>query len=203
MPEAEKAGERNYRAFISYRHKPLDMETAKKLHRRIEQYTVPADVRRNGEKKLGLVFRDQDELPISNNLSENIRTALDRSEFLIVVCTPDTPGSVWVQREIAYFKEHHDEDHVLAILAAGTPETSFPAQLTEKRDGSGNVTEIIEPLAANIAAESASKRNRLFRTESLRILASLIGCPYDALYKREQRRRTRKGCKRCGHWRGI
>ena len=192
MPEAEKAGERNYRAFISYRHKPLDMETAKKLHRRIEQYTVPADVRRNGEKKLGLVFRDQDELPISNNLSENIRTALDRSEFLIVVCTPDTPGSVWVQREIAYFKEHHDEDHVLAILAAGTPETSFPAQLTEKRDGSGKVTEIIEPLAANIAADSASKRNRLFRTESLRILASLIGCPYDALYRREQRRRTRK-----------
>lgn len=192
MLEAGQAGERNYKAFISYRHKPLDMETAKKLHRRIEQYLIPADVRRNGQKKLGLVFRDQDELPIANNLTENIRIALDHSEFLIVVCTPDTPGSVWVQREIAYFREHHDENHVLAILADGTPETSFPPQLTEIRDVNGRVTDVIEPLAANIVAPTKARRNRLFRTESLRILASLIGCPYDSLYRREQRRRMRQ-----------
>ena len=72
MQASGQTGERNYKAFISYRHKPLDMETAKKLHRRIEQYVIPKELRRNGEKKLGLVFRDQDELPISNNLTENI-----------------------------------------------------------------------------------------------------------------------------------
>ncbi len=192
MQASGQTGERNYKAFISYRHKPLDMETAKKLHRRIEQYVIPKELRRNGEKKLGLVFRDQDELPISNNLTENISMALDHSEYLIVVCTPDTPESVWVQREIAYFKKHHDDNHVLAILAAGTPETSFPPQLTEKRDSEGNLTDVIEPLAANIVADSKVRRSRLFRTESLRILASLIGCPYDALYRREQRHRMRQ-----------
>ena len=83
---------------------------------------IPKEVRRGGRKKLGLVFRDQDELPIANNLTENIRIALDHSEFLIVVCTPDTPHSEWVNREIAYFLEHHSRDNVLAVLAAGEPD---------------------------------------------------------------------------------
>ena len=184
--------ERSYKAFISYRHKPLDMEYAKKLHQRIERYVVPKEVRTNGEKKLGLVFRDQDELPIANNLSENIRTALDHSEFLIVICSPDTPESLWVQREITYFLSTHSRDKVLAMLVSGEPDKSFPPQLTQVTDEEGNGKELIEPLAANITAESAGKRNRLFKIESLRILASLIGCPFDALYQREQRYKMRR-----------
>ena len=184
--------ERKYKAFISYRHKPLDSEYAGKLHKRIERYVVPKDLRKDGEKKLGIVFRDLEELPIADDLDENIRIALDSSEYLIVICSPDTPGSVWVQREITYFLEHHSRNHILACLVEGTPEESFPPQLTEIRDGSGNLVDTVEPLAANIAADSSQKRNHLFRTESLRILASLIGCPYDALYRREQRYRTQR-----------
>ena len=184
--------ERRYKAFISYRHKPLDSEYAGKLHKRIERYVIPKDLRKDGEKRLGLVFRDQEELPIADNLDENIRIALDHSEFLIVMCSPDTPGSIWVQREISYFLEHHSRDHILACLVAGTPEESFPPQLTQIRDESGNLLDIVEPLAANIVADSPQKRNHLFRTESLRILASLIGCPYDALYRREQRYKARR-----------
>ena len=184
--------ERNYKAFISYRHRPLDMAVAKKLHKRIERYVIPKELRRDGAKKLGLVFRDQDELPIANNLTENIRIALDHAEYLIVVCTPDTPHSEWVNREITYFLEHHSRDKVLAVLADGEPDRSFPKPLTEVRNEAGELTETIEPLAANIVASSEARRNRLFKTESLRILASLIGCPYDALYRREQRYKMRR-----------
>ena len=184
--------ERSYIAFISYRHLPLEMATAKKLHKRIERFVIPRELRRDGEKKLGLVFRDQDELPISSNLGENITQALDNSQFLIVICTPETAKSPWVMREITYFLEHHDRDHVLAVLADGTPETAFPAPLTELRSADGDLLERIEPLAANIVADSAAKRARLFKTENLRILASLIGCPYDALFRRELRYRRRR-----------
>ena len=187
MQDTDRTMDRHYKAFISYRHKPLDMEYAIKLHRRIERYTIPSDLRKEGEKKLGLVFRDQDELPISNNLTQNIVKALDHSEYLIVVCSPDTPGSEWVRREIDYFIQTHDRDHVLALLIDGTPEESFPSLLTEIRDEKGDLTERIEPLAANITAKTPGGREKLFKTESLRILASLIGCPYDALYRREQR----------------
>ena len=184
--------DREYKAFISYRHLPLEMDVAKKIHRRIEHYLIPAALRKDGKKHPGLVFRDQDELPISGSLSENIQLALDHAEFLIVICTPETSKSRWVLREIEYFLQHHDRDHVLVVLADGTPESAFPAQLTEERDENGALTARFEPLAANIVADSAARRNRLLRTESLRILAALIGCPYDALYRREQRYRMRR-----------
>lgn len=190
--------ERNYIAFISYRHRPLDIWTAKRLHKRIERYVIPKDLRRDGKKKLGLVFRDQDELPIASNLSENIREALDRSAFLIVICTPDSVQSPWVQREIRYFLEHHDRDHVLAVLASGTPETAFSPLLTERRSPDGDLLEEIEPLAANIVAENERTRRRLFRIESLRIIAALIGCPFDSLYRRELRFRRRRAAAAIG-----
>lgn len=190
--------ERNYIAFISYRHLPLDIATAKKLHKGIEHYVIPKELRQDGRKKLGLVFRDQDELPISSNLSDNIREALDRSAYLIVICTPESAKSPWVQREIRYFLEHHDRDHVLAVLTDGTPESAFPELLTQRRAPNGDLLEQIEPLAANIVADNGRKRNRLFRIESLRILAALIGCPFDALYRREHRFRRRRAAAAIG-----
>ena len=184
--------EREYIAFISYRHLPLEMATAKKLHKRIEHYLIPKDLRKDGRKKLGYVFRDQDELPISSNLNDNIEQALDKSEFLIVICTPETVKSKWVLGEISYFLQHHPRERVLAVLADGVPATAFPPQLTTKCTPEGDFPNQIEPLAANIVADSAAKRARLFRTESLRILAALIGCPFDALYRREVRYQRRR-----------
>ena len=184
--------ERKYKAFISYRHMPLDISVAKKIHKRIEHYIIPKNLRKNGAKKLGYVFRDQDELPTSSDLTSNIQTALDNAEFLIVICTPETPKSYWVRNEIRYFLKHHDRNHVLAVLANGTPNDAFPSELTDVLADDGTVVEQIEPMAANLVAESDWRRNRLFGVESLRILAPLIGCSFDELYRREQRYKLRK-----------
>ena len=181
--------ERKYIAFISYRHLPLEMSIAKKLHRRIEHYRIPRDLRKDGADRLGYVFRDQEELPISSNLSANIQEALDHSEYLIVICSPETVKSRWVLGEIDYFLRGHPRDHILAVLAAGTPETAFPPQLTRPEEEGGLP---IEPLAANLLTDSSIKREQLFRRESLRILAALIGCPFDALYQREARYQRRR-----------
>ena len=77
-----------YDAFISYRHTPLDMEMAKKLHKGLETFVIPAAVKKStGKNKIARVFRDQEELPIGSNLTENIFAALAESEYLIVVCS--------------------------------------------------------------------------------------------------------------------
>ena len=48
-----------YDAFISYRHTPLDMEIAKKVHSGLETYKIPGAVRvKTGKKKMGRIFRD-------------------------------------------------------------------------------------------------------------------------------------------------
>ena len=78
-----------YDAFISYRHLQLDKAVAKRLHTLIETYHIPKSVQKlSGKKKMGKVFRDEEELPLATSLSDNIRTALDASQWLIVVCTP-------------------------------------------------------------------------------------------------------------------
>ena len=183
---------REYRAFISYRHLPRDMAVARRLHRIIEHYRVPAEYAdRFPNRRLGYVFRDQDELPLSSDLGGDICDALDRSDFLIVICTPETPKSKWVEREIRYFLERHDHNHILAVLADGRPEQSFPPLLVHVPDGAGNVVDT-EPLAANIAAPSTGGALRRLDREALRLIAALIGCPYDALYQRERRYRARR-----------
>ena len=99
----DEVSKKKYKAFISYRHKRLDMFVAKKLQRTIERYVIPADLRKQGQKRLGRVFRDQSELTLSSDLAQVIQDALDNSEYLIVVCTPDAAQSKWVNEEISYF----------------------------------------------------------------------------------------------------
>jgi len=179
---------RSYIAFISYRHKPLDMAVAKELRRSIERYIIPKDLcRGRSSRRLGYVFRDQDELPVSSDLSADIKTALDHSEYLIVICTPDAPQSPWVNQEIAYFLEKHPIERILAVLASGSPQESFPEGITKVTDENGNVLRYVEPLAANIASDSAHSALKKLRDEKLRIYAALIGCPYDTLRQRERR----------------
>ncbi|MBR6526533.1 MAG: toll/interleukin-1 receptor domain-containing protein [Lachnospiraceae bacterium] len=186
---------REYIAFISYRHCPLDIAIAEQLHRQIERYTIPKELRKNGEKHLGLVFRDLDELPLSSNLSSDIYDALDHSQFLIVICTPETPKSAWVQREIEYFVAKHGHDRVLTVHAAGSAEEAIPDQVTHVYDTDGKtILREIEPLSARIVAPTQQQTLRNLRNskEFLRLAAAMLGCPYDALRQRQKRYRQQQ-----------
>lgn len=183
--------ERSYIAFISYRHKPLDKKAAELIQRRVESYVVPKEYRnRVGGKKLGKVFRDEDELPASSSLSNSITYALDRSKYLLVICTPNLPKSKYCEAEIRYFLETHDRDHVLAILVDGEPDEAFSPLLLHTFDEEGNITGDTEPLAANISSPNHTINRKAVRKEIVRVYAALLGCPFDALWQRERRART-------------
>ena len=81
-----------YDAFISYRHCELDKFVAVNLHKQLEAFKIPKSLikagKTNGKTKIERVFRDQDELPLTNNLADPITRALQGSEFLIVICSP-------------------------------------------------------------------------------------------------------------------
>ena len=179
---------RNYTAFISYRHKPLDISVAEKLQRMIERYRIPRALRKNGQAHLGLVFRDRDELPLSNHLTQDIYTALDHSQYLIVVCTPDTPHSLWVRQEIEYFIKQHGRHRILTVLAAGTAEESIPDIITTTYDEDGKtVLDVVEPMCAYLSDDTPKKVLRNLKTEFLRLVAAILECPYDALYQRRKK----------------
>lgn len=173
-----------YNAFISYRHTPHDMMAAKKLHRALETYHIPKSVQKlTGKKRIERVFRDQEELPIGSDLNENILNALQESEYLIVICSPETPGSYWVLKEIETFTELHDRSHVLAVLIEGEPSDSFPKPLLEDEYGKP-----VEPLAADIRGANSKEENQKFKTELLRLISAIIGCNYDDIKQRHKER---------------
>lgn len=183
--------DRQYIAFISYRHAPLDSAVAKTLHTEIEGYKIPKMLRNSGEKKLGLVFRDQEELSVSSDLTEDIYNALDHSKYLVVVCSKDTIQSPWVSREIEYFLRHHDRKNVFTVLASGEPGEVFPKLLTQITDEAGNAEEV-EPLAVDARADNIRAMRRKLRREIMRLYAAMIGCSYDALVLRQQHRQKRQ-----------
>ncbi len=182
--------ERKYVAFISYRHAELDSAVAKQLHTLIEQYVIPKNLRKDG-KKLGIVFRDEEELVTSSNLTDEICRALDNSQYLIVVCSKNTAQSPWVSREIAHFLSKHDQEHTLAVLASGEPADVFPRLLTQRTLSNGTVEEV-EPLAVDVRAKDIPGVKKKLKQEIKRLFAALIGCPYDALVMREQKRKRRQ-----------
>jgi hypothetical protein len=189
----KESAEREYIAFISYRHCPLDSAAAKRIQRGIERYTVPKELRDpDAGKRLGQVFRDEDELPASSSLSDSITHALDHSRYLLVICTPDLPKSPWCEQEILYFLRTHDRDHVLAVLVDGEPEESFSPLLLHTYDEAGNITGDAEPLAANIAGPDRSISRRGFRKELIRLIAAMLGCPFDSLWQRDRRARVNR-----------
>src|SRR5262245_37370164 len=119
-----------YDAFISYRHVERDRKWAEWLIDALERYRVPKALQDRGyPARLRKIFRDEDEAPASADLSDEIKKALKASRFLIVVCSPYTPRSQWVEREIAIFHELGRADRVLALLTEGEPNDSFPAAL--------------------------------------------------------------------------
>ena len=91
-----------YFAFISYNRD--DEEWAIWLQHEIEYYHLPTLL--NGREDLPKifrpVFRDIDELK-AGNLPEQIHEALASSSHLIVICSPRSANSPWVNKEIETF----------------------------------------------------------------------------------------------------
>ena len=182
---------KHYSAFISYRHMTPDQEIAKRLHTLIETYGIPGSVRKKtGKKKMGEVFRDQEELPLSNDLGRDIETALDRSEWFIAICSPRYLQSRWCLREMEYFIEHKGRDHILTLLVEGEPADAFPEMIRFVTDENGNKTEM-EPLAADVRGETLSDSFRKLKEEKLRILAPMLGLTFDDLKRRARKRKIR------------
>ncbi|MCD4817175.1 MAG: TIR domain-containing protein [Candidatus Cloacimonetes bacterium] len=190
-----------YDAFISYRHTYPDQKWAKWLLKSLETYKISKEM----AKRLGIVrdklriFRDEDELPTSANLSDSLQQALEASRFLIVICSPKTPKSLWVRQEIIQFRQMRRDDRILALLIEDEPGKSFPTELRELRktitreDGSKEeIITNVEPLAADVRKSRKESQNFLKRMAKLRILACLYSCKFDDLRQRDAERSKKK-----------
>lgn len=178
-----------YSAFISYNHR--DRDWAVWLHRALERYRIPKRLIGRPSpwgalaERLPPVFRDRDELATSSDLAASVRAALAESATLVVICSPNSARSKWVDQEIQTFIAAGREQFIRLIIVDGEPHSPDPARECLPpsliRDGAP------EPLAADVRKQGDGKQGA-----KLKILAGILGVPYDELRQREAARRQKR-----------
>ena len=180
QPKSTILGAVKYDAFVCYKHGSIDSVAALTLQRALENYRAPkgvADKRRPFDR----VFVDEGELSSCADFGQQIRDALKNSEWLIVICSPDTPLSPWVQLEIDTFLEYHDRSRILAVLTGGNPDRSFPPQLK------GDTNDVGEVFAAHAISSTPQEAEKQLKGDAmLKIAAPMLNTTFDTLKQRQK-----------------
>ena len=189
-----------YWAFISYSH--ADEEWAKWLHKSLETYRVPRKLvgrpATHGKvpKRLFPIFRDRDELPGASDLGGRLKEALTQSRSLIVICSPKSAVSKWVNEEVKTYKTLGLENRVLCLMVDGEPNAPpdsgllecFPPAVRYQVNAQGEVTnEPAEPIAADARPGKDGKPNAL-----LKLLSGILDVGYNDLKQREKQRQRQR-----------
>ena len=171
-----------YDAFISYSHR--DLKWGRWLQRRLENAPVPKDD--IGQKPLGnklRVFRDQTDLA-GVELKSALHRELSASRYLIVICSPSSAASRWVNDEISYFLSLGRSDHVIPFIVEGEPESDHPN------------LECYPPALRSIDGQHLLGANTQEIGKSkafLKLLAILLDIRFNRLVDREKQRKRRNG----------
>jgi hypothetical protein len=198
-PSESARNEKRFWAFISYSHS--DTKETEWLHKSLENFKIPPSLvgteSRTGvvPRRIFPVFRDRDELPTSADLGANLHSALRNARYLVVVCSPKSAKSIWVNAEVEFFKKTHGNSNVLCLIVGGTPGGSgegdeaecFCPALRHHINPDGSTGQPAEPIAADLR-DNKDGRLRAF----LKIVAGILGVDFDALYQRERRRRRQR-----------
>ena len=115
-------------AFISYNHK--DQEMAKWLQAKLESYKLPTEIHNEFENSRYLrpVFRDKTDLN-AGILSEELKKHLISSKYLVVVCSPNSAKSKWVNDEVKVFLEMGRAERIRSLWMAHRMEMKTSACL--------------------------------------------------------------------------
>lgn len=106
-------GAYDYDAFLSYSR--ADAPVAEGIQKGLHKVG-----RKMGRLHALRVFRDKTDLTASSSLWDKIRGALDCSRYLVVVLSPNSASSEWVNKEVDYWLTHRGRDNLLLVLADGT-----------------------------------------------------------------------------------
>jgi hypothetical protein len=96
-----------YDCFISYARAP-DEALARAVRKGLAALAKPWYRRRAVR-----VFLDTASLSASPELGSSIVEALERSRFFILLASPEAADRPWVDREVAWWREHRDAHSVL------------------------------------------------------------------------------------------
>ena len=169
-----------YFAFISYSSK--NEKWAKWLHSKLEHYHIPTALCKdnpNIPKKIRPVFWYKKDLS-GSRLKEALEKELEVSRYLIVICSPDSAKSEWVNDEVKSFITRERGGDIIPFIVEGTPhsanvdEECFPESLRKLSR---------EDELRGISVLAEGKHHAL-----VDVIATMLGVSFDTLWQRHKRR---------------
>jgi WD40 repeat protein len=122
LPGIAQAVTAQYDAFLSYSHRQ-DSRAAATLQRALQRFARPVMRARRIR-----VFRDDDSLPMNPDLWGSLVKVLDRCSCLILLASPASARSEWVQREVTHFVRQRGTEKLGIVLTDGVaPWTEGPS----------------------------------------------------------------------------
>lgn len=182
--------DKRYRAFISYSQR--DKLWGKRIHAWLETYRVPVGslVDIQLPRRLGKFFRDDEDMAAASDIADIVRRAIENAEGLIVICSPRSAQSKWVNAEIQHFRRTGRARKVFAVIIDGVPNSGdertecFPPALRATGDPDDPDALPIEPVGLDVRKDGRAKA-------CARLAAGLLGVDFDDLWQRDRRRAER------------
>jgi hypothetical protein len=165
-----------YDAFIGYARVSGDRRWAEWLANVLENCSVPEGLGAKALPPLRRAFRDKNEQSEAK-LQDDVRDALKASRFLVIVCSPSTPGDKRIAQQIEHFHQLGRGDHVLAVLSEGDLSDALPPILFERQRSrqAGDVDVIGEgPLVADVRPRSGLSRAKIQHRALLGLTARIL-----------------------------
>ena len=183
--------EYQYYAFISYSHK--DMKWARWLQKELETYKLPSKLQENqpqGEEKkenpIQPVFRDETSINPGKTVDDALKSELEKSKYLVVICSPASSASSWVDREVERFVEMGREDCIMPFIVEGVPHSDKP----EEECYPPALRALAEKKGSSILGADVQARGK--REAFLCTVAFLLGIDLETLRSREAERRRKR-----------
>jgi len=151
-------------AFISYSHAG-DRELARALQKLLESFSRPLFRLRSMR-----VYRDETNLDANPDLWGAIQLAVEQSRYFVLLASPESAASKWVQRELTSFVTARGAQYVCVILARGVSpwtEKAPPEDVLSREDCAVSRTTYellndvaVEPVVVDLSKNAGSPRSR-------------------------------------------
>jgi len=197
-----------YYAFISYAHE--DEKWADWLQKEVENYKLPTTIHKDYAnslpQKVQPLFRDIPDLAAGGRLDNVLKEELEDSNYLIVICSPNSAKSEWVNKEVQHFMNIGREDRIIPFIVSGKPNCSeedaaqecYPPAIRGRHILGASVDGIADTAGLpGKQKKSVKKQNKAIKdTAKLKVVAGLLSVKLDILIRRHEqeikkKRRTR------------
>jgi len=173
-----------YYAFISYCSS--DEKWAKWLHKKLEYYHIPTDLCKKHSglpERIRPVFWYKQDLS-GTILKESLHSELNASKYLIVICSPESANSYWVNEEVQAFIDQGKSDKIIPFIVSGSPHSTSPKEECFPK--------ALHDLSKDEEVRGIDVRRKEGKMHALvDVIATMFGIRFDELWNRYERRRRK------------